>query len=434
MPTTSFLKRLEQAVPKAISSMISHRLEVARGSGALIYDAEGKEYIDFSGGIGASNVGHAHPRVVEAVNAQNQKFSHTCFAISPYAGYVDVAAKLNELAPVPGAARTLLINSGAEANENAVKISRYATGRRAILVFTHSFHGRTLLAMTMTAKSDPYKKGFGPFAPEVYRAEYPYCYRCPFGQTRDTCALECAQKVRDLVKTQIGGDQLAAIVIEPVAGEGGFIPAPKEFLEEIQALCKETGAVYVDDEVQTGIGRTGAMFAADRHGLQPDMVVTGKSLGAGYPLAGVTGRAEIMDAVHPAGLGTTFGGNPVSCAAALAVFDIIDSQNLASRAEAIGERVRATLEQLVAGVRIAGDARGLGAMRGLELVKDRATKEPADYAAKAVQQRCLERGLLVLLCGTYSNVVRLLMPLVITDEQLVRGLEIFDRAVRETAA
>lgn len=433
MSRASFLKRLEEAVPHAISTMISHRLDVARGSGAALYDADGKEYLDFSGGVGAGNVGHAHPKVVEAVSAQNQRFSHTCFAITSYDPYVRVAEKLNQLAPVEGPARTLLVNSGAEANENAVKISRYATGREAILVFTHSFHGRTLLAMTMTSKSEPYKKGFGPFAPEVYRAEYPYCYRCPFGKTRETCSLECAQKVREVVDTQIGGDQLAAIVIEPVAGEGGFIPAPKEFLEEIQALCKETGAVFVDDEVQTGIARTGSMFVADRYGLRPDLVVTGKSLGAGYPLAGVTGRAKIMDAPHTAGLGTTFGGNPVSCAAALAVFDIVESEGLSARAGAIGERVGAVLERLVAEVRTAGDARGLGAMRGLELVKDRETKEPAADVARAIQQRCLDQGLLILVCGTYSNVVRMLMPLVITDEQLDRGLEIFDRAVRESA-
>ena len=432
MSPASFLKRLEEAVPHAISTMISHRLDVSRGSGALLWDSAGKEYLDFSGGVGAGNVGHAHPKVVAAVSAQNQLFSHTCFAVTSYDPYVRVAEKLNQLAPVEGPARTLLVNSGAEANENAVKISRYATGRQAILVFTHSFHGRTQLAMTMTAKTEPYKRGFGPFAPEVYRAEYPYCYRCPFGKKRETCSLECAQKVREVVKTQIGEEQLAAIVIEPVAGEGGFIPAPPEFLREIQALCKETGAVFVDDEVQTGIARTGTMFVADRYGLEPDLVVTGKSLGAGYPLAGVTGRAEIMDAPHTAGLGTTFGGNPVSCAAALAVFEVVESERLADRANTIGERVGAALEQLVGEVRAAGDARGLGAMRGLELVADRETKEPAADVARAVQARCLEQGLLILICGTYSNVVRMLMPLVISDDQLDRGLEIFSRAVRES--
>ncbi len=331
---------------------------------------EGKEYIDFAGGIGVMNVGHAHPRVVAAVQQQAQRFSHTSFNVVMYESYVRVAERLNQAVPGDFAKKTMFVNSGAEAVENAVKIARYFTKRDAIIAFEGAFHGRTLLGMTLTSKVLPYKTGFGPFAPEVYRIPYAYCYRCPLSLTYPGCKARCAELLVQAFQQYVEADTVAAVIVEPVLGEGGFVPAPPEYLQRLKAICEANGTLFICDEIQTGMGRTGKMFAIEHCGVAPDILVTAKALGGGYPLAGITGRADVMDAPPPGSIGGTYGGNPVACAAALAVLDIVAQEDLLARAEAIGRRVRESFQALQDRHRVVGDVRGVGAMMAMELVGD----------------------------------------------------------------
>ena len=405
------------------------RLVVARAFGAQIEDVDGRTYIDFAGGIGCHNLGHGNPAAVAAIHEQVDLFLHQCFMVGTYEPYIEVCRLLAELSPCgKGEQRSLLLNSGAEAIENAVKIARTATGRPAVVVFDNGYHGRTLLTMTMTSKVVPYKKGFGPFAPEVYRAPSPYPYR---GVTSD----DAIHGLELLFKTGVDPASVACVVLEPVQGEGGFIPMPPDYPARLQALCREHGILYVDDEVQSGCSRTGPVWAIEHYeGAEPDLVVSGKSIGGGMPLTAVTGRAEVMDAVDPGGLGGTFGGNPVACAAAIAVLEEVSSPEFQARAAELGERMRGRLEALAEHSPSIGEVRGLGPMLGVELVADRDSKTPAPELAKAVTDAAFERGLLLLACGTHGNVLRTLVPLVVTDEELERGLGILEESLAHASA
>jgi 4-aminobutyrate aminotransferase len=384
-------------------------LVVARAAGARVWDVDGNEYLDFAGGIGCANLGHCHSTVVEAIHEQVDRYLHQCFMVGVYEPYIDVCKRLAEMSPCRGAEqKSILLNSGAEAVENAVKIARTATGRPAVVVFDGAFHGRTLLTMTMTAKT-VYKQG-GPFAPEVYRAPAPYPFR---GVSTD----DAIHGLERLFKAEVDPGRVACVVLEPVLGEGGFVPMSREYLLRLRELCDAHGILYVDDEVQTGVGRTGPVWAVEHFDVEPDLLVAGKSLGGGLPLASVTGRAELLDAVPPGGLGTTFGGNPVSCAAAVATLDAL--ADLRERADEIGARVRASLERVADG----GDVRGLGPMLALEL------PERSPDRAKRIVEAARGRRLILLSCGLYGNVIRLHVPLVISDEELDRALAILEDVV-----
>jgi 4-aminobutyrate aminotransferase/(S)-3-amino-2-methylpropionate transaminase len=398
-------------------------LVVARAEGARVWDVDGREYIDFAGGLGCQNTGHGLPAAVDAIHEQVDRYLHQCFMVGMYEPYVEVCRRLAELSPCAGdEQKSLLLNSGAEAVENAVKIARVATGRSAVVVFDRAFHGRTLLAMTMTSKVVPYKRGFGPFAPEVYRAQAPYPYR---GVTSD----DSIHDLELLFKAHVDPGSVACVVLEPVQGEGGFIPMPADFPPRLKEVCERHGILYVDDEVQAGVGRTGPVWAIEHYGVEPDLLVSGKSLGGGLPLAGVTGPALIVDAVPAGGLGGTFGGNPVACAAALAVLDEVAGEDFRRRAEGIGNRLRTALDEIAGRIALVGEVRGLGPMLALELVEDPETKEPAAALAAATTAAARERGLILLSCGIYGNVIRILVPLVISDGDLDRGLEILEEAL-----
>jgi 4-aminobutyrate aminotransferase/(S)-3-amino-2-methylpropionate transaminase len=403
---------------------------VEQADGGIIVDVDGNQLIDLASGIAVTSVGASHPEVVRAVTEQAARFTHTCFMVTEYAGFVEVARALNRLTPGDHEKRTALFTTGAEAVENAVKIARAATGRPAVVVLDHAYHGRTLMTMSMTAKHLPYKAGFGPFAPEVYRAPSAYPYRWPGGPER--CAEEALARLTELVVTQIGAANVAAIVIEPIQGEGGFIVPAPGFLPGVAAFAREHGIVLVADEIQTGFGRTGAMFACDHEGVVPDLITTAKALGGGLPLAAVTGRAELMDAVAPGGLGGTYAGNPVACAAALASIDVIERDDLVGRARAIEARVMPRLHALSGEVPALGEVRGRGAMIAMELVVP-GTTTPDPAAARAVAAHCHAEGVLVLVCGTHGNVIRLLPPLVIEAALLDDALDIIEQGVRELA-
>jgi 4-aminobutyrate aminotransferase / (S)-3-amino-2-methylpropionate transaminase / 5-aminovalerate transaminase len=397
-------------------------LVVARAKGATVEDVDGRTYVDFAGGLGCHNTGHGLPPAVAAMHEQIDRYLHQCFMVGVYEPYVELCRRLAELSPCRGdEQRSLLVNSGAEAVENAVKIARAATGRPAVIAFDNAFHGRTLLTMTLTSKV-AYRRGFGPFAPEVYRAPAPYPYR---GVSTD----DAVAGLELLFKREVDPASVACAVLEPVQGEGGFIPMPTDFLQRLRELCDEHGILYVDDEVQSGVGRTGPVWAIERAGVEPDLLLSGKSLGGGLPLAAVTGTAEVMDAVEPGGLGGTFGGNPVACAAGIAVLDAVATEEFRKRAEAIGERLRTRLEAIAGRVSEIGEVRGAGPMLALELVRDRQSKEPAPELALATTTGARERGLILLTCGLYGNVVRILVPLVAADEELDRGLDILEEAL-----
>jgi 4-aminobutyrate aminotransferase / (S)-3-amino-2-methylpropionate transaminase / 5-aminovalerate transaminase len=425
--STELSKRRDEAVPRGVFNTVP--IFVAAGEGATVSDVDGNRFIDLAGGLGVLNVGRANPRVVNAVHEQVDKFLHECFHVSMYEGYVELAEMLNRLTPGDHPKKTMLANSGAEAVENAVKISRYATERDAVVSFTNAFHGRTLMGMTLTAKEMPYKHGFGPFAPETYRVPFPYCYRCPFDLTHPSCGMACIDYTADVIDSQIGADNVACVVVEPVQGEGGFVVAPDDWLPALRSVCTERDILMVDDEVQTGMGRTGRLFAIEHYGVVPDLVTTAKSLGAGFPISGVTGRAETMEAPHVGGLGGTYGGNPVACAAALAVLAELTETDLMARAEEQGRIIRGRLDALEPRLQIVGEVRGLGPMVGIELVVDKESKEPNKAATSAVAKRCHERGVLILKAGTYDNVVRLLAPLVISDDDLHEGLDVLIEAL-----
>jgi 4-aminobutyrate aminotransferase/(S)-3-amino-2-methylpropionate transaminase len=418
------LERKDRVIAAPLSIFLP--VVVAEGRGATLTDVDGNTFIDFTGGVGCLNVGHSHPRLVEAAQDQLTKFAHTDFTIVPYEVYVTLAERLLAQAPFRSPAKAAFFNAGTEAVENAIKFARSYTKRPAVIAFEGAFHGRTLLSMTMTSKTHPYKAGLGPFAPEVYRVPFAQDYRGPDTRTA-LAALE-----RALV-TQVAAEQVAAIVIEPVQGEGGFVVAPRDFMTGVRRICDEHGIVLVVDEVQTGFGRTGKMFATEHYGIEPDLLVIAKSIAGGLPLSGVLGKAEIMDAPPDSAIGGTYVGNPVAQAAALAVLDIFEEEGLVERAQQIGERIRERMVSWQDRFEQIGDVRGLGAMLALELVESRETKAPNPKLATAIVEAAAERGLLLLKSGIYSNCIRVLCPLVVADAELDEALDVWEDALEHAA-
>jgi 4-aminobutyrate aminotransferase/(S)-3-amino-2-methylpropionate transaminase len=417
------LQRRSEATSGGLGMAIPVIIE--RASDAILLDIDGNQIIDLGSGIGVTGVGNSAPRVVDRVIDQVQAFTHTCFTVAPYMGYIEVCEKLNAVTPGTFKKKSLLVNSGAEAVENAVKIARHYTKRQAIVVFEHSYHGRTNLTMALTAKNMPYKEGFGPFAPEVYRVPMPYSFHWVGDQA--TITEDAIEMVTHKIEKEIGAHNVAAIIIEPIQGEGGFIVPPKGFLPALSKYSTDNGIILIADEVQTGFARTGNMFAVENENVVPDMIVTAKGIAGGLPLAGVTGRAEIMDSVHVSGLGGTYGGNPLACAAALGVFETLEAEKLVERANHIGKILGESLRALQAKYPVIGEVRGRGAMQAIELVEP-GTKTPNTAAMNAVVKYCQSKGVLVLTAGTYSNVVRFLPPIVITDELLKDALSVLDEA------
>jgi len=402
---------------------------VAKSEGAVIEDVDGNRLIDFAGGIGCLNTGHRAPEVIDALRRQLDRFLHTSFNVLPYESYIAVCEKLNALAPGKGPKKTVLVNSGAEAVENAIKIARSYTKRPAIISFEDAFHGRTYMAMATTSKTHPYKAGFEPFPSDVYRIPYAYCYRCSYSLQYPSCEVFCAKHIEDTFKRVVAAESVAAVIVEPILGEGGFVTPPPEFYPTLGEICRKHGILLIADEVQTGFGRTGAMFACERLGLEPDLVVMAKSLTGGLPMAAVTGRAEIMDAPSVGQLGGTFGGNPLACEAALAVLEMMEKEDLCGRANLLGERFRKRAAKWQSRWELIGEVRGLGAMQALELVRSKATREPADEETNQVAQYCYEHGLIMITAGSYGNVIRLLMPLVVTDAQMDEAMDVLESAL-----
>jgi 4-aminobutyrate aminotransferase/(S)-3-amino-2-methylpropionate transaminase len=394
-------------------------------------DVDGRELIDFAGGIGVNNVGHCHPKVVAAIKRQADQFIHTCFHVAMYDTYVELAEKLNNAAPGDFEKMTMFTNSGAEAVENAVKLARYVKKRPAIICFQNAFHGRTYMGMTLTSKVKPYKFGFEPFVPEVYRMPFAYCYRCSFGLNYPGCDVACADYLEDFFIDNVAPETTAAVIAEPIQGEGGFITPPPEYFKKIQAICKKYDIALIIDEVQTGAGRTGKMFAIEHWGIEPEIITLAKSLAGGMPLGAVIARKDMMEKVHVGGLGGTFAGNPVSCSAALAVVEILFEDALLDQAVQLGKKINVRFNSLAERYEIIGEVRGKGPMMAMELVRDRETKEPAAEEAKKLVQICFDKGLVLISCGNYGNVIRTLMPLVITDDLLDRGFSILEEGLRE---
>ncbi|MGH9172385.1 MAG: 4-aminobutyrate--2-oxoglutarate transaminase [Acidimicrobiales bacterium] len=424
----ALMERKLAAVPPGIGTTMPVFAE--RACGGIVVDVDGNSFVDLGAGIAVLNVGSSAELVSAAVAEQAARFTHTCFVVTPYDSYVELAERLNDLVPGDVERRSFFVNSGAEAVENAVKIARLATGRQAIVAFDHAFHGRTLLTMSLTSKAMPYKAGFGPLAPEIYRLPYSYPYRCAAGAPYDECGPACAEAAIRAMDRQIGGDKIAALVVEPVLGEGGVVVPGDGFLPALAEYCAANGIVFIADEVQAGFARTGRWFASEHSGIVPDIITTAKGLGGGLPIAGVTGRAEIMDRVHPGGLGGTYGGNPIACAAALAAIAEVERQALVERAGRIGEIFERRLRPLVSDVSAVGDVRVIGGMAAVELVSDRASKTPDPAAVSKVLARCHSEGVILLKAGTYDNVVRILPPLVIGEDLLNDGLEVLEKALR----
>ncbi|HWO96370.1 MAG TPA: 4-aminobutyrate--2-oxoglutarate transaminase [Bacillus sp. (in: firmicutes)] len=426
------LERRQRVVPKGISNNCPAFVKKAQG--ACVEDVDGNLYIDFAGAIGTLNVGHSHPRVVWALQEQVSHFIHTGFNVMMYESYIELAEKLIELAPGDFPKQAAFFNSGAEAVENAVKIARKYTKRQGIISFTRGFHGRTFMTMTMTSKVKPYKYGFGPFAPEVYKAPYPYVYRRPEGMSEEQYSAFVIEQFEQFLLSEVAPETVAAVVMEPVQGEGGFIIPDQAFVKRVHEICREHGILFVADEIQTGFARTGKYFAIDHFGIEPDLITISKSMGAGVPISGVIGRKEIMDAADPGELGGTYSGSPLGCRAALAVLDIIETEGLNERAEQIGKRVREKMEQMANRFEQIGDIRGLGAMCAMEIVKDRDSKTPDKETVGKIVKAANERGLLLLSAGIFGNVLRILMPLTITNEQLEEGLTILEESIEAVIA
>lgn len=425
--SAAILRRKEAVVPSALSVHLP--AVIASADGALVHDVDGNTFIDMSGGIGCLNVGHGNPAVAEAMREQIGRFWHTDFTVIPYEAYVTLAERLCRLAPGEGPKKAAFFNAGAEAVENAVKFARTYTGRSGLIAFTGGFHGRTLLAMSLTSKTHPYKAGFGPFAPEVYRAPFPYPYRAPQGVSPEAHGAACLEDVRQMFTTAVAAESVAAVVVEPVQGEGGFVVPPPGFLQGLQALCREHGILLIADEVQTGYGRTGRFFACEHFGITPDLICVAKSMAAGMPLSAVVGRAEVMDAPGDSTIGGTYVGNPVACAAGLAVIDEIERLDLVARAQHLGVRISARFLDMQQRYAQIGEVRGLGAMMAMELVEDRREKRPARDLAGRVLQHAMEHGAIFLRAGLYGNVIRLLVPLVISDAQCDEALDVLEGAL-----
>ena len=426
------LKLREQNVPAGVS--VNTPVFVEKGEGALFQDVDGNVFLDFVGGIGVLNVGYSHPEVIAAVKDQADKFFHTSINVVLYEQYMRVAEHMNNLLPGDFPKKTMLVNSGAEAMENAIKIARKYTRRSEIIVFTGAFHGRTNLTMGMTSKVKPYKFEFGPFAPGIHRMLFPYCYRCPYGQEIETCELFCAKQFESFFMEEVAPSDVAAIVLEPLQGEGGFVLPPDAYMGVLRKICDEHGILLIADEIQTSFGRTGKLFATEHWPAAPDMWTTAKSIAGGLPISTVTGRSEIMDAAHVGGIGGTYSGNPVAAAAALKVIEIMQRDDYPGKAEKLGILFRKKLETLQEKYPLIGDVRGRGIMLAIELVKDRATKEPAKDETNAVIQDCWQNGLVLLSAGARGNVIRFLVPFVVTEEQMEAGVAILDKALEKVSS
>ncbi|GIO19686.1 putative 4-aminobutyrate aminotransferase [Oceanobacillus oncorhynchi subsp. incaldanensis] len=431
LSSTELQNKRKKFIPKGVSNS---NLNIAQNaSGATVTDIDGNEWIDFAGAIGTLNVGHSHPKVTEAVNRQVEKFLHPGFNVMMYEGYIELAEKLCEITPGSFDKQALLLNSGAEAVENAVKVARRYTKRQAVVSFTRGFHGRTNMTMSMTSKVKPYKFGFGPFTPEVYQAPYPYTYRKPEGISEEVYVDQVIEEFKDFFISTVAPETVACVVIEPVQGEGGFVIPPKKFVQAVSEFCKEHSIVFVADEIQTGFGRTGTLFAIEQFDVVPDLVTVSKSLAAGFPLSGVVGKTEIMDAADLGELGGTYAGNPVACAAALAVIDIIEEENLNQKSEIIGQKMERKLHELAEKHAFVGEIRRLGSMVAVEIIEDRADKVPDKVKTGGITKYANENGLLLLSAGIKGNVIRFLAPLVITDEELEKGLNILENAFAEVS-
>jgi 4-aminobutyrate aminotransferase/(S)-3-amino-2-methylpropionate transaminase len=423
----ALMARREAAVPRGPHH--STPLFVAKAEGAVIEDVDGNHFLDFAGGLGCLNVGHRALRIVDAIREQLEKYLHVCFSVTPYESYVALAEKLNTLAPGNFPKKTLIINTGAEAVENAIKIARAYTKRPAVICFEDAFHGRTLLTMSLTSKTHPYKVGFAPFASDIYRIPYAYAYRTQNGTT----AAAFAHCLEDAFKRIVAPESVAAVIAEPVLGEGGFVVPPHDYFRIIQDVCRKHGILFIADEVQSGIARTGKWFASEHFGIEPDLITAAKSLGGGMPIAAVTGRAEIMDAPCVGSLGGTFAGNPLSCVAALAVIETIEQEGLLLRSTSIGKRFEERARGWQRKWALVGDVRGLGGMCAIELVQNRDTRDPASTETEEVARYCYEHGLITLVAGTYNNVIRVLVPLVISNEQFDEGLDVIETALASVA-
>ncbi len=418
----ALVRRSADAVARGVSQLTP--IFVEHSEGAVIEDVDGNRFLDLAGGIGCLNVGHRDPGVVNALHAQADRFLHTCFMVTPYESYVRVCEKLNALAPGSTPKKTILLNSGAEAVENAIKIARAYTKRPGVICFEDGFHGRTLLALSLTSKTQPYKAGFEPFASDIYRVPYAYCYRCSYSLTYPDCQLHCAHHLEDTFKRVVAAESVAAIIAEPVLGEGGFVPPPQEWLGVLADICRRHGILLIADEVQSGFGRTGKLFACEHSGVEPDLIVSAKSLGGGLPLAAVTGKAHIMDNTAPGSLGGTFGGNPLACEAALATLDALDKNQLYKQAMTLGSQFRNRALRWKEIFPCVGDVRGIGAMQAIELILPDGT--PDSNTTKQLTRYCYAHGVILVTAGTYSNVIRILMPLVITEEQMDEALEVME--------
>lgn len=421
---SDLIARTDAAVARGVANI--HKIFADRADNAEVWDVDGKRYIDFAGGIAVMNTGHRHPKIIAAVSKQLERFTHTCFHVMPYEPYVELAERLNALVPGKQAMKTALFNSGAEAVENAVKIARAHTGRSAVIAFDGAFHGRTMMAMGLTGKIVPYKAGFGPFPGDIYRAPFPNPLH---GVSID----DSLNGLKQLFKSDVEAQRVAAVIVEPVQGEGGFYIAPPEFLKKLRALCDEHGILLIADEIQTGFGRTGKMFAIEHSGVTADLMTLAKSLAGGLPLSAVVGRAEIMDAVAPGGLGGTYGGNPLACAAALAVLDAFEQENLVARSAALGKRLTQRLRQLAESTPCIGDVRGLGPMVAIELFKDKERRNPDPETTAAIVARAADRGLILLSCGVYGNVIRILVPITASEAIVDEGLDILENAMESLA-
>ncbi len=424
--STRLLERRKKFIPRGVFNVTSFFAQSARGG--IITDLEGRELIDFAGGIGVVNTGHSHPGVVEAVCSQARRFTHTCFHVVMYQEYIDLAEKLTRLTPGKFPKMAALFNSGAEAVENAVKSARHYTGRNAVISFDCGFHGRTLLAMTLTGKVKPYKLGFGPFAPEVYHMPYAYCYRCPINLTYPECEVACARKLEDFFIKNVAADEIACLIVEPVTGEGGFIVPPKDYFGILKDICQKYGIIFIADEIQTGFGRTGKMFAMEHFGVEPDLLTAAKSMGGGLPISALIGRSEILDHPQVGGMGGTYGGNPISCAASLAVIKAFEEEDILGKGQNLGRKMKQSFEELSQRFACIGDVRGLGPMLAMEIVRDRKTKVPDQDLTRKIIGHAHENGLITMACGNYGNVIRTLAPLVMDSETLEKGLEIMEQA------